>query len=197
MKKIAITGTIGSGKTECSRIIKKLGYTVFNCDEEVNNIYMSNHPDLINLIDVFPDAYNDGIWDKKVIAKIVFNDAFKKKQLEAIIYPILLNKMQEAMKMNGAYFFAEVPLLFQIGWEQYFDEILVITCDDEVAIKRLVDYRHMDLNDAKLRLQNQRTISNKIESNVKFIYNNKDVIDLEKQVIDWLEKEIINDGTKS
>lgn len=196
MIKIAITGTIGSGKTECSRIIEDLGYSVFNCDERVNQLYLEDDKRIQELKSIFPTSYQKGKWNKKEIANEIFQDSLKKEKLEAVIYPVLLDEMKEAMKIEKDIFIAEVPLLFQIGWDQYFDEILVVTCDDEVAIQRLVTKRGMSELDAKRRLLHQQKNPIKIERATKIIYNNTNVLDLKKQVEMWLDKEIIKDGVK-
>lgn len=196
MKKIAITGTIGSGKTECSHIIEDLGYSVFNCDKEVNEFYVQNHPALQPLKDIFPSSYQNGQWDKIKIATEIFKSPEKKQLLENIIYPLLLDKMQSLMKQEKDVFFAEVPLLFQTGWDQYFDQTLVITCDDEIAIERLIKHRGLSEEDARLRLSHQKKSLEQIERASKIIYNNDNLNSFKKQIVDWLEGEDIIHGTK-
>ncbi|MEG0076365.1 dephospho-CoA kinase [Anaerorhabdus sp.] len=196
MKKVAITGTIGSGKTECSHLIESMGYTVFNCDDEVNQLYLQDDSAIEKLKTIFPFSYHNGIWDKRSIANEIFKENTKKIELENIIYPVLLKKMQDKMIESKEVFFAEVPLLFQTGWDQYFDEILLVTCDDDIAMKRLITNRGMSEEDARRRLHDQKKHLLQIERATKIIYNNNNIEDLKKQVREWVEMEIIGNGTK-
>lgn len=185
MRKVAITGTIGSGKSECSKLIQKLGFSVFNCDDEVHKMYLDTHPAYQEIVKLFPTCvYDDGI-HRNEIAKIIFNDRNKKKELEDLIYHYLLPQLLGAMKNEKMIFFAEVPLLFENGWDKYFDECLLVETKDEIAIERLIRYRNMDKDDAIKRLANQKRIFNS-SIPITVINNDKTVIELEEQINDWI-----------
>ncbi|MEG2487754.1 dephospho-CoA kinase [Anaerorhabdus sp.] len=188
MRKVAITGTIGSGKSECSKLIKKLGFSVFNCDEEVHKMYLNTHPAYQEIVNLFPTCvHEDGI-HRNEIAKIIFSEDEKKKKLEKLIYHYLLPQLLYAMENEKKpIFFAEVPLLFENGWDKYFDECMFVKTRDEVAIERLVIYRNMDREDAVKRLENQKiTIYSTIPMTI--INNDDTVIELEEQINNWIRK---------
>lgn len=188
MKKIAITGTIGSGKSECSKFIEQAGYSVFNCDKEVHKMYEASHDAYTKICDMFPQCVSPSGIDRSQIAKIIFADSKKKKALEDCIYSYLVPQLLQAMhEEKSDFFFAEVPLLFTNGWDKYFDECLLIQVRDDKAIERLVTWRHMDKEDALKRLANQKGVINS-EIPITIITNNEAPEDLAKQVGAWLEQ---------
>ena len=118
--KIAITGTIGSGKSTVASYLRNKGYFVFDCDEVNRELLNSDI-----LIDYFPECYDDGLLDKKKLANIVFNDEKKRLLLESIMHPLILERMKKESGKHDP-FFAEVPLLFEVNWDKFFDEILLV-----------------------------------------------------------------------
>ena len=88
MKIIAITGSIGCGKTYISDMIKSLGYIVFDADKEVRKFYKNKK--FLNIIKQnFPDVFKKGIFNKKELRELVFNNKNELKKLENIIHPLL------------------------------------------------------------------------------------------------------------
>lgn len=190
MRKIAITGTIGSGKSECSKIITTYGYSVFNCDDEVHKMYQPEHIAYSKICEKFPGCVHDGIINKKEIADVVFSNDLMKKQLEELIYSYLLPKLLTAMETSTeTYFFAEVPLLFEIGWEKYFDECFVVEVSDTIAIDRLIRFRNMSREDALRRLMNQKRYPINKEIKCTIFNNNGTEKELENQIQTWFRKE--------
>lgn len=187
MKKIAITGTIGSGKSECSKLLEQAGYSVFNCDKEVHRMYDTSHEAYQKICDLFPMCVSQIGIDRQAIAKIIFTDQSKKTALEDLIYSYLLPQLLAAMKSESKeFFFAEVPLLFRNGWDQYFDECIMIQVEDEIALDRLVSVRHMTKEDAMKRLASQKGV---IHSSIPLtiMTNNETPEELAKQIANWLD----------
>ena len=88
---LAITGTIGSGKSTVSNIIRKYNLSVYDADVESKKILSKNTQGYYKCIELFPNILdNDSNIDRKKLAKIIFNDNVKKNQLEEIIgLPVL------------------------------------------------------------------------------------------------------------
>ncbi len=186
MKKIAISGTIGSGKTKCSEILRDLGYDVFDCDQVVKQLSQKNEKTYIKIIKRFPEVeFHEGI-NRALLAKIVFNDEVAKKDLEHIIYPDLLMKMKEAMETSEAnVFFAEVPLLYESGWQCYFDGVLLISIDDKQRIKRMKQ-RNMTEEEVLNRMKSQYSDQDKRAKATWVIENNNSVEEFKEKIIHWL-----------
>ena len=140
MKLIAITGSIGCGKTTIAGIIKKLGYAVFDVDAWVRRMYFKK--DFIKQIqEVFPQVVQNGIVDKRALRNIVFNDKQKLKKLESMTHPFLKKYFKSVVKKNGFsqdICFLDVALLFEMGWEKYCHRVIVADVPYEVQKKRVM-----------------------------------------------------------
>ena len=182
--KIAITGTIGSGKSEAVRYLKEKGYDVFDCDEENRKLLEKGEAGYEAVRQAFPDCFKGDELDKKALSALVFHDPEKKKKLEDIMHPLILKKLKER---NDPVLFAEVPLLFEAGWDRYFDRNLLVVTDEEILLKRLVK-RGLAKEEALQRLQNQMPVSEKIKRADKIIYNNGSLKELHEALAEWLSE---------
>lgn len=134
MKKVAITGGIGSGKSAVLDFIAELGYPVFSCDEIYKEVIVSQEY-VKEMEKIFPDAINDGIIDRKVLGALVFNNANAREQLNRIAHPLIMKKLNISMEnAEKSISFAEVPLLFEGGLEKNFDFIIVVMRDFQERI---------------------------------------------------------------
>lgn len=95
--KIAIRGVIGSGKTTTSNYIAdKYGYTIFNCDDVVHELYDSN----VELVNKIEDAFNIDEFSRKGLGNIVFGDNEKLKLLEKIVFPYIIKEYETITDKN-------------------------------------------------------------------------------------------------
>ena len=184
--KIAITGTIGSGKSTVSDYIRKKGYEVFDCDKVNANLLEKGNLGYVAVKYAFPDVFDGDNLNKSKLANIVFNSNSSKALLEDILHPLILSKMNRVSK-NTDIFFAEVPLLFEKNWDKYFDVNILVSTNDEIALKRLVD-RGLNLKDARNRLKNQYSNEDKALRANEIIYNNGSLDSLYKEIDTILEK---------
>lgn len=189
--KIAITGGICSGKSTVAKIIKEKGYTVLSCDE----IYceLLNDVNFINLIDdEFKGIKNsDGTLDRKKLSQVVFGDSVKLKKLNSITHPQIMQRAIEQMSDDGM-FFCEVPLLFEGGFEQLFDNVIVVLRDEDARVNELVKRNRIDENQAILRIKSQYDYQNSDFIKYYVIHNDGNLIDLQQKTLNTLAK-IIKD----
>ena len=134
MIKVAITGGIGSGKSLVAQRLISLGYDVFSCDEIYKDIIKS--PTYIQKIEnLFPEVVIRHSIDRTKLATLIFNDEDKRKIINAIAHPMIMQQLYTAMeKCNKPLVFAEVPLLFEGGFDKDFDKIIVILRDEALRI---------------------------------------------------------------
>lgn len=139
MKKIAITGGIGSGKSTVLNILREKGYVVFSCDEIYKNVIMSK--EYIEEIErCFPQSIKDGEIDRKILSEIVFSSDEKRELLNSIAHPFIIKRLfEEIAKINSNLVFVEVPLLFEANLETKFDEIIIVLRGDEDRIKAVCE----------------------------------------------------------
>lgn len=186
--KIAITGGIGSGKSAVSKIIKDAGYPVFSCDEIVRDIFKV--PTVIEkLSEVFPDCVLSGIPDRKKIADVVFSNEKKLKELENITHPeimrILNGQMDDA---NSKLVFAEVPLLFEGGFENDFDKVIIVLRNKSERIKATCERDGISEHQVLQRMEKQFDYENKKIFEHTVIYNDETLEKLREKVGSVLEK---------
>lgn len=195
MKKIAITGTIGSGKSACSSILKDLGYPVFDCDQVLKEL-MEEEAELIQqLHHHFPTAFEKGHLIRAKLAALIFQNDQQRHLLESITHPALLKQMNQVMQTRQEpYFFAEVPTLFESGWEVYFDGVLLISTDDEVRKARLKTHRQMSEAEISRRGAVQLDDAKKRTLATWIIENNEDLESLKQKIIVWLDQISLQKG---
>ena len=153
--KIAITGGIGSGKSLVGQYLKAKGYPVFSCDEIYKEVITL--PVYIKKIgEAFPDCIqNEGI-DRKILAKIVFDNKEKLRLLNSIAHPLIMEKLFEYMNNSqNELVFAEVPLLFEGNHESSFDKVIVITREQESRIQSIMERDSISREEALKRMQVQ------------------------------------------
>lgn len=191
MKKIGITGTIASGKTSVSILLKKHGFRVFNSD---NYAKMATHRGNVcyeALLHILGEDVLDenGDIDRKKMADLIFADEGKRKDVNAVVHPYVIDGMHKFFDASeGAFAFAEVPLLFEAGLESEFDEICVVTCRKDTAVKRMMEDREYTMKQAEDRYRCQIDPEVQISKADTIIYNDDSLEALNTQVNTWLRK---------
>ena len=194
MKKIAITGSLGTGKSTILKILQNLGFSTFSCDEVVKNLYKD--PDIQKkIIEIFGKEILsiDGKLNKrKILEKILENNKLKEK-LESLFHPLVKEKLLEFIRerKEEKIIFAEVPLLFEVGWEDLFDEIWVITCSPLTQKERILKKGLEEKLGEKL-LKLQLSLKEKEKKAHKIIFSEKSFEELEKEIKEML-KEYLRD----
>lgn len=184
-KVIAITGIIGSGKSTVSDVLRMRGYLVLDCDQGSRECIKKGSLGYQQMIQTFSEAILDEEQniDRKKVAKIVFSNHEKRKQLESIQHPLILEWVQkQCTASTDSLLFVEVPLLFESGWECYFDESWVVVADEDIVVQRLKKGRNMGDDDIKRRLDTQMKSEIKIKKADKVIVNNGSLIELNQQI---------------
>jgi len=191
---VGITGLIASGKTTLCSYLKKLNYKIFEADNSARELY--NDEDFLLIIKKdFPEVFIDGKIDKKLLAKIIFNDVNKKKQLENIIHPIVNGHCDNfiSKNRNEKILFIESALLFEADWYKKCNKIILLTIDRGIEKQRYTEREGSDkLFD--IILKNQVDVKNKIEKCDYIIENNSDIFHLYKETDKVLYK--LNNSTK-
>lgn len=190
-KVIGITGSMGSGKSKASSFIRKL-YPVLDCDQVNANLLNKGnlgYQELVQL-DWIPLDSSQEI-DKKEMASKMFQDANKKKTIESILHPLILNEMKEWIsKQRSELAFVEVPLLFESHMENLFDSIWCVVVSDQIALERLSKYRNYTESQAKERLATQMPVGEKVKRSNLVLKNDGSLENLENQIQDAIGKEI-------
>ena len=148
MIKIAITGNIGSGKSTVAKIIRELGFKVFDSDKEVKKALMKK--DLINQIRAefkskIPGLIKRNTIDKAKLGEFVFSNPDELKKLEQILHPKVWESKEKFFEKNSnePAVFLDIPLLFEKKLQSKFDFIIRTRVSDEVQKKRVLKRKNM------------------------------------------------------
>lgn len=194
LKKIAITGSLGAGKTLVCEIMEELGACIVSTDELVHQLFVTDK-ECIQKVEALlgQEIKVDHQIDRKKVANIVFSNKEKLDQLETILHPLVFKKMEtlykEACKLGQHKFFVvEVPLLFESGWEFFFDKVITITSDEKLCRKRSLK-KGLSRFDYSLRSKRLLPSEQKIKLS-DFIIDNSSTIENLKEQLTKIIKEI-------
>lgn len=190
-KLIAITGGIGSGKSLALSTLKKAGYQVASSDQITAELYQKRR--VVRLLKkMFPTAVT-GVFrlkiDRREIADIVFNDKERLNALTALVTPLVVEEIERRAKKVDGKFFAEVPVLFEYGYEIRFDKIIVITRSLEPRIESVKKRSNLSREQVLERINNQIDYENADLAKYTVVVNDEDIPAFEQKIL-TIAKEI-------
>ncbi len=142
LKKIAVTGGLACGKSSVCRFFQDLGAYVVSADDIVHQLLSKQTLVGRQVIELLgDDIIVNGQIDRAIIAKKVFSNPLLLRSLEKIVHPSVLDEIEKSyqqVKIQGKtqLFIAEIPLLFEIGAESFFDAVITVAADLQSCIKR-------------------------------------------------------------
>ena len=182
--KIVITGTIASGKSSLSEILRKKGYKVIDSDE-INKKLLEK--DQINYKEIlsskaFDEAFDGENLDKKILAKIIFNNSQKRELINKITHKNIIAYINNLIKeSNEKNIFVEIPLYFQMKEKFPCDYVWLVTADREIQIERLMQRDKIGRDFALKKIKSQDFLEMQKKSDVIFD-NSTSLENLEKKV---------------
>lgn len=190
MKKIGLTGGIGSGKSTIAQIIKHIGYPVYIADKEAARL-MDSHPDIRKDITerLGANCYtSEGHINKPVLAQIIFENKEALEEVNRIVHPRVMEAFEQWAAMQSASLvFCETAILYESGLERYFDAVICVTAPEEVRVRRVMERDHCELKDVMARVRNQMDEDEKCQRANFVIYNDGEHMAV-PQVLDVLHK---------
>ena len=147
MIRIALTGSIGMGKSTVARMFESAGIPVFDADAEVRRLQGPGGALVEPIGRRFPGTVDAGVLDRDRLAKIVLEDPGLLAELEKIVHPAVDDARQafiDRYRKSPALLF-EIPLLFETGGEKDFDKVVVVSAPPEVQRARVLERRGMSL----------------------------------------------------
>jgi len=157
MKKIGITGGIGSGKTYISKVFTSLGIPVFNADVESKKL-MTTSKILMELVKA---EFGEGIYtnhnlNKEKLASIVFSDKIKLEKLNSLVHPIVKAEFEKwCAKQTSDYVIKEAAILFESKANIGLDAVICVSAPLELRIKRSMERDNSTEKEIKNRIENQ------------------------------------------
>lgn len=192
--KIVITGTIGSGKSAVSEIIKKLGFKVINADE-VNKKLLEEggeNYEAIKADPFFRKAFDGNSLDKKHLARMIFSAPDLMKRLNSITHPIIVREIErEVESSHYKNVFIEIPLFYQMDVKFPADLVLFVEADKEIQAERLAKRDEIGKFYAESKIRNQESLMRNRSDKEIVIKNNSSLEDLKEKIEKILRMENI------
>jgi len=138
--RLALTGSIGMGKSTVARMFERAGVPIFDADAVVRDL-QANDPSLITEIGKrFPGTVTDGVLDREGLAHVVLGHSGELKALEAIVHPVVQAARTHFIDRNrdAPALLFDIPLLFETRGEGQFDKVIVVSAPVEVQRKRVL-----------------------------------------------------------
>ncbi len=138
MKKIGITGGIGSGKTFVANIFKTLGIPVYDADTAAKQL-MNHEPLRSKLKQLFGNSiYNEhDELNRPVLASLIFNDEKKLDAVNALVHPAVAGHFSEWCNNQKAdYILKEAAIMFESGANKELDAVICVSAPETVRIER-------------------------------------------------------------
>lgn len=161
MLSVGLTGGIGAGKSEVSRLLVEHGAVLIDADRIAREVVAPGTPGLAAVVDAFgPDVLaGDGSLDRPKLGSIVFADPDKLAVLNSIVHPLVgaRSRELEGSAAEDAVVVHDVPLLAENGLAPLYDLVIVVDAAPETQLNRLVRLRGMTEEDARARMAAQAT----------------------------------------
>lgn len=165
---IGLTGGIACGKSTVANMLVSRGAILIDTDRIAREVVEPGEPALLEVARHFGQAVlrEDGTLDRQRLGAIVFADADKRRELEAVLHPRIRERMLERMAQAerdfpGKLTVVDVPLLYESRMEPLFQEVMVVYVPREVQLQRLMARDGLTENEAEQRLSAQWPIEEK------------------------------------
>jgi dephospho-CoA kinase len=177
MKKFALTGNIGSGKSWVSGLFeKRLNIPVFYSDIEAKRLYLRADIRVAMKERFGRDVYfRNGRLDRKRLSELVFNDVQAMRDIEKLLYPALnAYFLQWAENQNAPYVLYESAIILEKHLESLFDGVIMVTASEETRLRRVMLRDHCDEAAVRQRMAKQWAENEKLAHANYIIFHDSD-----------------------
>jgi len=193
--KVALTGGIASGKSQVSALLKGHGCFIIDLDVVAREVVEPGTAGLNELIENFGNSIlsNDGTLNRKYLRDELFKKGRNRALIEQVLHPKILKKMNAAMDAcTQDIVIIVVPLLVEKNLWQPFDRAIVVDCEVDNQINRLMTREKIDQSKAEVMLLAQASREQRLQLNdhlpTDIIGNNAKIVDLEEKVANLYQK---------
>jgi dephospho-CoA kinase len=164
---VGLTGSIGAGKSTVARIFTEAGIPVLHADEIAREL-MSSDPEMIAAVTAIlgPDAYSNGVLDRRHVAEAIFNDREKLDAINKAVHPRTIVRQgelaAELFRSGERVVACEAALIFESGGEGRFDYIVVVDAERERRLARAAERDGLDIDEVRRREESQMSAAKKV-----------------------------------
>ena len=184
---IGITGSIGTGKSTVSNYLISKGYSVVDADKISKGAYNIGSNGYKAILEVFGVEIlnSNGEVDRKKIKKIVFDNSNMLQRLNMAIHPIIINEIEKEIEIlleSQSVVFLDAPLLIETELHKKVNKIIVVICDKNEQINRIIKRDKITADMAISIINSQMSIDEKLKFADYIVYNNSTIENLYSQV---------------
>lgn len=192
-KIIGITGGISSGKSTVTNFLRQRGFQVVDADALVHQLQAPGGRLYNILVEHFDNqvVLKNGQLNRPLLASLIFSNPEEQEWSKETQGQVILEELaalKNQLAQTEAIFFMDIPLLFEQGYESWFDEVWLIYLDRETQIERLMNRDKLSLEAAESRLSSQWSLDKKKKLATHIIDNSGSLDQLLSQIISLLER---------
>ncbi len=173
MKRVGITGNIGSGKSYVCKMFERLGIPVFYSDDETKKLYLI--PSVKEqIIKRFGEEvyFEDGTLNRKLLSYHLFKNEEAMKFIESVLYPALNQHFDEwCEQQTSPYVLYESAILFEKNYGKYFDKVIFVSAPEDIRLQRVMKRDDCTEENVRSRMRLQMSEETKISKADFVIYN--------------------------
>ena len=197
MLTVGLTGGIASGKTMVAQLFQELGAEIIDTDVIAHRIVEPGQEGLERITACFGSGLltADGMLDRARLAAAVFSDGSRLEKLNSLLHPLIAGQMHariEALRLvdfDGVVI-VDVPLLFECGWQHMFDRSIVVYCEPDLQLRRLMLRSGLDAAQAAARIAAQMPLCEK-KITADFVIDNQGASQSLRPVVEKLYAQLL------
>lgn len=191
---IGLTGSIATGKSTVSRMLKEKGYKIVDADEISRQVVEPGSTVLEEIASVFGSdlILPTGELDRDKLGALIFNDPLEREKLNKIIHPAIRQEMVRQkefwLEKGSQTVIMDIPLLFESKLQSYVEKIIVVSVAPSIQRERLMARNNLSLEEADARITSQLPVSEKEKGADAVINNDGTLEETERQLDAILSK---------
>jgi len=192
--RIGLTGGIASGKSTVEQRFAELGVPVINADDSTRAVVERGQPGLAAVVARFGAGIltPEGDLDRRALRSLIFSDAARRKELEAILHPLIRDDIdRRSAEATGPYVILSIPLLVEGNGRGRWDRVLVVDTDESLQLARLMSRDAVSEAEARATLAAQASRAERLAAADDVLENAGTVADL-RHAVDRLHRRYLD-----
>ena len=185
---IGLTGGIGSGKSEVSRMLRELGAEIIDADRIGHEAYLPNTQTYDRIVAEFGDdiLQTNGEIDRKRLGARIFAEPEARERLNAIVHPrmyaMVEERIQRLRERGATAVVLDAAILIEAGWDSLVDEVWVVTAPEETVVQRIGQRNGLSAEQVRQRIRAQLTPEERARHAAVVIDNSRGLEELDTRV---------------
>lgn len=185
---IGLTGSIASGKSTVSAMLKKRGFPIVDADEIARLVVEPGSPVLMEISRLFGQEFlrEDGSLNREKLGERIFGNEEERLKLNSIIHPAIRKEMlkqkEQWISSGSNTVILDIPLLFESKLQSFVDKIIVVSTTPEIQKDRLMSRNVLSEEEADARISSQLPLKEKEQGADAVLYNNGTIEHTESQL---------------